>query len=436
MHGTGGPGGEKPDVVDLDHAALGDQAQTDEVESVVGGVGGPDGLGPGDREHLEARERLEREPGPLFEARRGAAKRGEELDAQGIGVGVDRLGPGLPPIGHAPAGVVGHQWAQAHRIVVTGEDQHLRDRGPALERQDPTLELLGLARGAVDVALEQAAVLGDALVGRLRHGSGRVCGLVRLDRVLVDESRAGVTAEQREGDHRGQGEQGGASPSHSECVERRAHPGQGPRPTLGPSGPGDPENSRLASPWAVVKGPHAFVAQLDRAPGFEPGGRRFEPFRAHFVEESAARGIWGRFYFGQLGDSTCSAGGGAGRGEATDAQLVGTRTHDSGSAQRSRHRLAVAWQTRLRSWNHEMDDPRVHGFTGSRVHGFTGSPALPAVWVSTCIDRHCVLSCMILMRWPPRYNEPAGCGSRGRPSFRSFGIRRRSGQRHTPGRPK
>src|SRR5688572_19216265 len=39
---------------------------------------------------------------------------------------------------------------------------------------------------------------------------------------------------------------------------------------------------------------HAPVAQLDRVPGYEPGGRRFESFRARHFSLAAARALRGR----------------------------------------------------------------------------------------------------------------------------------------------
>jgi hypothetical protein len=39
----------------------------------------------------------------------------------------------------------------------------------------------------------------------------------------------------------------------------------------------------------VVSFPYAPVAQLDRAPGYEPGGREFESLRAHHISSVYAR---------------------------------------------------------------------------------------------------------------------------------------------------
>src|SRR5271157_2244051 len=50
-----------------------------------------------------------------------------------------------------------------------------------------------------------------------------------------------------------------------------------------------------ASPWErgfagwAVRGNRAFVAQLDRAPGFEPVGRRFESCRTRFLKSKTGR---------------------------------------------------------------------------------------------------------------------------------------------------
>ena len=48
----------------------------------------------------------------------------------------------------------------------------------------------------------------------------------------------------------------------------------------------------------TIRGLHAPVAQLDRVPGYEPGGRRFESFRARQIKSPALRGA---FLFGAPG---------------------------------------------------------------------------------------------------------------------------------------
>jgi hypothetical protein len=52
------------------------------------------------------------------------------------------------------------------------------------------------------------------------------------------------------------------------------------------------EPARLAKACAHgLRSKHAFVAQLDRAPGFEPGGQGFESLRAHQLHLASVESV-------------------------------------------------------------------------------------------------------------------------------------------------
>jgi hypothetical protein len=55
----------------------------------------------------------------------------------------------------------------------------------------------------------------------------------------------------------------------------------------------------MADIWIICGLNQAPVAQLDRVPGYEPGGRRFESFRARHIDKRAIH-IYGLPFFCSL----------------------------------------------------------------------------------------------------------------------------------------